>query len=318
MKTKKILAAILAIALLLTALVIPAMAEETTNTAQSAAVTAKGGPQGQMPGNRNQNGPRNQQGGMGGSNMPPQGQMPGNGSQNAPQQGQQPDASTQATPQQGQQPGSGNQNSRPDQRPGKGMRSAQTPAAADQNAAQPQTPAANDQNTQAPGNSDQNAQTPAAADQNAQASTNGNQKPQKGRMPGKNGFRGGKQDKSVLNLSELVEKNIIDQETATRIEEYLKNNAPAQAAANGTTPPEKPEGNNGTTPPEKPDGDQAGPEGTTPPELPVNGEAATQDDLLAKLVEAGVLTQEQADAITALNTTTTTETAETNTEEVGG
>ena len=117
---KRTLACVLGVSLLLTAMAVPALAEEqnTVPQIQSSDVTAKGGrpgngrmqngpqgqmpgngnqnqngPQGQMPGNGNQNGPQGQMPGNGNQNQNgPQGQMPGNGSQNQNgQQGQTPD-----------------------------------------------------------------------------------------------------------------------------------------------------------------------------------------------------------------------------------
>ena len=115
----------------------------------------------------------------------------------------------------------------------------------------------------------------------------------------------GRGPKAKVDFKSLVDQGIIDQETYEKIENYLKNNTP-EMPANGQAPAEGSASNEqtedgqapaeGTTPPEMP-------EGTTPPELPASGEAPAQDDLLTKLVEAGILTQEQADAIAALEKT---------------
>ena len=136
-----------------------------------------------------------------------------------------------------------------------------------------------------------------------------------------------------MDLKALVEQGIINQETADKIEEYLKQNVPSKpdgvtgatpngnqtpaegtAPAEGTTPTDIPTDGQapaeGTTPPEKPEGEQAPTAGENPPELPADV-TAQEGDLIAKLVEAGILTQEQAEAINGLSTTTETETATT-------
>ena len=307
---KRTLACVLGVSLLLTAMAVPALAEEqnTVPQIQSSDVTAKGGrpgngrmqngPQGQMPGNGNQNGPQGQMPGNGNQNQSgPRGQMPGNGSQN--QNGPQ-----------GQMPGNGSQN---------------------QNGQQGQTPDANSQATPvnpAPGTENQNAENGQNTNgqnaensqnaENGQNGTNGNntgkQNRGKGGRPGRNGGKqaaGQQAPAAPFDLKVLVEKGIIDQETADKIEEYLQNNAPAQPAE-GQAPADG-------TAPAQPEENQAAAEGTTPPEAPVNGQmppempAGTAQglpaELTAKLVEEGLLTQEQADAISALNAAGGTEAA---------
>lgn len=131
-----------------------------------------------------------------------------------------------------------------------------------------------------------------------------------GGQPGRRNGRGGRgtakiQEKTELQLKSLVEKNVIDQETADKIAEYLKQNMPAdpksnqntagdasqpqdgQATAEGAPVPGDPQGN---PPTELPEG-AAAPEG---------GSGTAGSDPLAGLVEAGVLTQEQADAVNAV------------------
>lgn len=322
MKSKKMMAGILTVSLLVTAAALPSLAEGN-NTAMNgtAVIVAKGGQpgnnrnqQGQMPGNgQNQfpsNNGQNQRG-------PQQGQMPGNGQNQFPGNNGQ----NQQTPPQGQQlPGNQNQN------PGNGMRNGR-PGQRNQQQNQQQgvTP-----NTTTPDNGTQDAQTPDTNDQNTQDTQTIKQPGRNGKFQrGNRGQRPGKQ----LDLKALVEQGIIDQETADKIEEYLKQNTPSKpdgvtgatsngnqtptegtAPVEGTTPTDLPADGQapeeGTTPPEKPDGEQAPTAGENPPELPADV-TAQEGDLVAKLVEAGILTQEQAEAINGMNTTTETETAAT-------
>jgi hypothetical protein len=82
----------------------------------------------------------------------------------------------------------------------------------------------------------------------------------KGGRPGRNGGKpaaGQQAPAAPFDLKELVEKGIIDQETADKIEEYLQNNAPAQPAE-GQAPADG-------TAPAQPAENQAAAEGTTPP-----------------------------------------------------
>ena len=317
---KKILAGMMALAMLLTALALPAMAEEQTASA-AASVTAKNGHRGGQPGNgaagqqpgNGQNAPRDQQPGNG--QNAPQGQQPGNG-QNVPQ---------------GLQPGRNGMNGPRGQAPGNAP---QTPGTSGQTAPEAQTPGASGQttpDTQTPDNGEQttpDTQTPDTGDQTApDTSTQAtpqqpDQTAQNGRPQAPRNGRGRKDQGSLgrLNLKSLVENNIIDQETLEKIEDYLKKNAPAKpekpaaaqgtgdgaASTDGTTPPALPEAPaDGTTPPALP---EAPTDGTGTPAMPENGSAQPESDLLAKLVEEGILTQEQADAILAQMNPSVTET----------
>lgn len=292
-KMHKIGAGILTVSLMVTAMSLPAMAEngQSADSAATVAamVTARGGrPGGQMPGGNNQ-----------------QGQMPGNGNN---QHGQMPSN------------GGNNQNTMPGI-PGNGNNN--------QNTMPGNPPAMNGQQQQAPQKPEtaqQDTQTTPDTQTTEEGATQGTQETQQQtpQTPAGKGSRGGFQKNGRMgpmngrgaghvNFKELVEKGIIDEEILTKIEEYLKKNAPAkpqmpadgQTAPDGQTPPEKPEGDQAATDtqtqatPVKPEGDPA----------PTQGELPEEDNLIAKLVEAGILTQEQAETIESLTKTT----AETNT-----
>lgn len=87
-----------------------------------------------------------------------------------------------------------------------------------------------------------------------------------------------KAQKTEGQIDKLVEDGVIDQDTADKIETWLKSKMPEAPETD-----EKPE-----------DAPKAPAEGETPPEKPEGGDPA-----LALLVEQGVITQEQADAIEA-------------------
>lgn len=329
-KMKKILAGVLGLSLLLTALAVPSMAEEqTAPAAQTAGLAAKGGrnqngPRGRMPGNngQNQSGPRGQAPGSNDQNQSgPQGQAPGNNDQN------------QSGPR-GQAPGSNdqNQNGPQGQAPGNSRRNQKGPRGQapgsngqNQNGSQDQAPDANSQATPPASDANgQNSDESQTSDGNSQNAPNGqtsgtdeqNAKQDQNAAPGKNGKQGrGKgghrnngtapaDQEPAFDLQVLVDNGIIDQETADKIDEFLKNSAPGQTAENQAQA-------DSTTPPEKPEGDQAPVDGMTPPEMPENTAMIFPEDLLAKLVENGLLTQEQADAISALSVTTENSPAET-------
>ncbi len=298
---KKFFAILLTLSLALTALMLPAMAEETATDSTTRNITAQG------PGRNGQNGPMNNNRNSQNGQAPDFSQAP-NG-QNG-QNGQAPDFSQAPN----------GQNSQNGQAPDFSQ------APNDQNGQNGQAPdfsqAPNGQNGQAPDFS----QAP-----NGQA------------PDGQNGPMGG------LSFDSLLKDGIIDQDTYDAIVAYMKENAPAApetnntdtadtdestatdaadstlpqgkpgdgkmppekpADDNGTTPPEKPADDNGTTPPEKPADDN----GTTPPEKPADG--SPESDLLKKLVENGILTQEQADAILTEIGTSSDASTSTDTDEV--
>ena len=290
--TKKILAGALMISMMLTALVLPALADNTGSSMEGTAATLQarggrnqGGPQGRMPGNgQNGNGPQGQMPGMPGNNQNgngPQGQMPG-----------MPGNSQNGNGAQGQMPGMPENNQTEPQAPDSITSS--TPNAQNPNS-EPNDSAADPQ-----------AQTPdsgtnSAADPQAQTPDSGSVKlPKDNRKQAPNG-RGGRQMnghemKGRVDFQAMVTAGILDQETVDKIEEYIRNNtpqaknAPAPGAGDGTVPAD-------TAPQEPSEGNPE--EGSNSPEQPAAGDALPEDDLMAKLVEAGILTQEQADAIQA-------------------
>lgn len=135
-------------------------------------------------------------------------------------------------------------------------------------------------------------------------------------------------------LQVLVEKGIISQETLDAILKYMEENrpelpenngsrqqpgdAPAMPSQNGSqkpdgTPPQMPNGNapampnQDSNPPQKPESDQNGnPPAMPDGEAPADGEAPQMmlsQELLDDLLEAGVITQEEYDAIVAYQQT---------------
>ena len=200
----------------------------------------------------------------------------------------------------------------------------------------------NGQRGQAPGNGQngQQGQAPGHGQNGQQGQAPGHgQKGKKGQVSGSNS-QNNTAPKEKIDFKSLVEKGIIDQETYEKIEEYMKNNmSKGHASADSKTPREKPKGNSEnaeaapsetpdgnsesaettpeTTPSETPEGNSTN-EGNTssenpdavsastqkPPQIPDEGKQATQDDLLTRLVEEGILTQDQADAINALSDST--------------
>ena len=97
---------------------------------------------------------------------------------------------------------------------------------------------------------------------------------------------------SRIDTKKLLEDGVIDEDTYNAIEDYLKQDDTQQ-------PPEKPEGEQDDTQrqPEKPEGEQD--DDTEKPELPAIGGSLDKVQLQS-LLDAGVITQEQYDAITAL------------------
>ena len=124
---------------------------------------------------------------------------------------------------------------------------------------------------------------------------NGQQKPDNQNAP--------KDMPTRLDTKKLLEDGVIDEDTYNAIEAYLKENAPEKPEGeqdDTQQPPEKPEGEQDDTqqPPEKPDGD-ADDDSTDQPELPEIG-GGLDEVQLKNLLDAGVITQEQYDAIVAL------------------
>lgn len=93
--------------------------------------------------------------------------------------------------------------------------------------------------------------------------------------------------------SMLVEDGVISPETCDAIEEYIKENAPDKPADAGDDD-ERPE------PPEKPEGDDS-----DPPELPEDGEPidgipGLTEELLDALLNAGIITESEYEALLEL------------------
>ncbi len=94
---------------------------------------------------------------------------------------------------------------------------------------------------------------------------------QMGRMPGMN------DGNVMIDFDALAAEGVISQETLEKIKAFMKENRPAD-------PAEK---------------DGVGTEGNVPPSLPdMDGKAPEADDLLTVLLDNGVITQEEFDALT--------------------
>ena len=106
---------------------------------------------------------------------------------------------------------------------------------------------------------------------------------------------------SRIDTKKLLEDGVIDEDTYNAIEDYLKQNAPEDSEQeDGRQPSEKPENEQDNTqqPPEKPEGEQAD-DDTEKPELPEIG-GGLDEVQLKSLLDAGVITQEQYDALLEL------------------
>ena len=166
-----------------------------------------------------------------------------------------------------------------------GMPQGQAPDMNGQSNGQNQTPNMNGQNNgqnQAPDMNGQSNGQNQAPNMNGQGNAqNGQQKPDDQNAP--------KDMPTRLDAKKLLEDGVIDEDTYNAIEAYLKENAP-----------EKPEGGeqDGQQPPEKPDG-EADDDSADQPELPEIG-GGLDEVQLKNLLDAGVITQEQYDAIVAL------------------
>lgn len=161
---------------------------------------------------------------------------------------------------------------------------------------QGQAPDMDNQNgqNQAP---DMNGQQPNKGAQNNPQKPNGqNQKPDDQNAP--------KDEPSRVDTKKLLEDGVIDEDTYNAIEDYLKQNAPEKPEdseqEDGRQPSEKPENEQDNTqqPPEKPEGEQAD-DDTEKPELPEIG-GGLDEVQLKSLLDAGVITQEQYDALLEL------------------
>ena len=288
---KKAIAMLMTLALLISALAVPALAEETagtTNAVTSATtqVTGKGG-QNRMPGQNNRN-----------DRMPGNGQMPQTPGQNN-RNGQMPGN--------GQMPQMPGQNSRNGQMPGNG----QIPQMPGQDNQTPQLP---DQNSQGDQNTQDN-QTPQLPDQNSQDDQNTGtpQKPGRGMKHGRQGKGADGQNGKQMIFDQLLKDGVITQEVYDAITAWLQQNMPQaqqdtasdggeQAPTEGTEPPALPDGTapaEGSEPPTLPDG-TAPAEGSEPPALPENAPDESvnpMEEMLKSLLDSGVITQEQYDLL---------------------
>ena len=158
---------------------------------------------------------------------------------------------------------------------------------------QGQTPNMNDQNgqNQMPNTNDRNDrnQVPNMKDLNNDRQPNGGAQNNGQKPDDENAL---KDMPTRLDAKKLLEDGVIDEDTYNAIEDYLKQDDTQQQ-------PEKPEGEQDDTrqQPEKPEGEQD--DNTEKPELPAIG-GSLDEVQLQSLLDAGVITQEQYDAITAL------------------
>ena len=93
--------------------------------------------------------------------------------------------------------------------------------------------------------------------------------------------------------SMLVEDGVISQETCDAIEEYIKENAPDKPADAGDDN-ERPE------PPEKPVGDESDPLELPEDGEPINGIPGLTEELLDALLNAGIITESEYEALLEL------------------
>ena len=287
---KKIIALLMTLALVISAIALPALAEGDNNTVDEVTTatreTGRGGPGGQqppaMPGNGQQGGPNGQQ--------PPE--MPGNGQNNqGGPNGQQPPE----MPGNGQNDMNGQQ---PPEMPGNNQSSQDSQNApampgSDENSQNDQ----NDQNSQ----DSQNGQKPEGGPGNGQQ---GGKKQPKGK-PGQKGEAGqqapGGEPEKRLDFEQLVKDNVISQEVCDAILTYMKEHAPQDqpqgAAPGGENQTKNQQGGNvpaqGSEPPAKPEGDQ-------------NAPGSMEEQLLKDLLDNSVITQEIYDLLLSMLTTETT------------
>lgn len=177
-----------------------------------------------------------------------------------------------------------------------GMQQGQAPDMKGQNDGQNQAPDMNGQNNRQNQAPDMNGQNHAQNDRKpGEGSQDGQQKPDGQNAP--------KDMPTRLDAKKLLEDGVIDEETYNAIEAYLKENAPEKPEGETDEtqqPPEKPEGgqDDAQQPPEKPDG-ETDDDSAEKPELPEIG-GVLDEVQLKSLLDAGVITQEQYDALLEL------------------
>ncbi len=145
----------------------------------------------------------------------------------------------------------------------------------------PQTPENNQQPPEKPENGQQPPEKPADGQQPPEKPANGQQGPQ---MPSNNqqGSQmpmNGQQAPGMIDFDALVTEGVISQETREKIRTFMDEHKPADMPSDGQAPA---------------DGQQS-------PEMPSEGQAPNggQPDLLSDLKDAGILTQEECDAISS-------------------
>ena len=269
---KKTIAMLMTLALLISALAVPALAEETAGTTDAVTsattqVTGKGG-QNRMPGQNNRN-----------DRMPGNGQMPQTPGQNN-RNGQMPGN--------GQMPQMPGQNSRNGQMPGNG----QIPQMPGQDSQTPQLP---DQNSQ----DDQNTGTPQKPGRGMKHGRQGK---------GADGQNGKQMIFDQLLKDGVITQEVYDaitawlQQNMPQAQQDTASDGGEQAPAEGTEPPALPDGTapaEGSEPPTLPDG-TAPAEGSEPPALPENAPDESvnpMEEMLKSLLDSGVITQEQYDLL---------------------
>ena len=98
----------------------------------------------------------------------------------------------------------------------------------------------------------------------------------------------------MVDFDALAQAGVISQDTCDRIKAYMEANKPADPPADdGRTPSGEQPGDL----PEQPDG--KAPSGDRPADPPADGDAPAEGGLLKDLLDAGVITQEEYDAINA-------------------
>lgn len=173
------------------------------------------------------------------------------------------------------------------------------------NKQQGQAPDMNGQN-QAPDMNGQNKGQNQAPDMNDQNHAQNDRKPGEGAQGGQqkpDDQNAPKDMPTRLDAKKLLEDGVIDEDTYNAIEAYLKENAPEKPEGETDEtqqPPEKPEGeqDDAQQPPEKPDG-ETDDDSAEKPELPEIG-GGLDEVQLKSLLDAGVITQEQYDALLEL------------------
>ena len=280
---KKILAAILTTAILSTAVIVPAMADNNPGGGQppqqqsqqmGKAPDQGRGPQQKQGGQKQEQAPQQKRGEetMGAQQGKAPDQKQNNNGGKAPQQNERQDMNRQQPPEKP----SGEQNQampgKPanDQAPTDGQQPPEMPSG-DQDQAMPGEP------------------------ESAQAPTDG-QQPTDGTRP-ENMPMGG-----MIDFDALVESGTISQETCDKIKTYMEEHKPTDSQQPPEMPADGQQPSDGQQPPEMPADGQQPTDSQQPPEMPADGQQPSDGQrtgLLDELLSAGVITQEEYDAISA-------------------